>query len=47
VGIYRVTAATVQSKLFGNPLLHFMLEYQARIDKLLGLVSDDDSKLEL
>ena len=46
-GMYKVTAETVQAKLFGNPLLHFMTEYRARLYHLLGLVADDDSIIEL
>jgi hypothetical protein len=37
IGAYSVVADILQSKLFGNPLEHLMIEYQSRIYRVLGL----------
>jgi hypothetical protein len=44
---YSAKAEVLQSKLFGNPLEHFMIEYQARIYKVLELESSRDKEMEI
>ena len=36
IGAYSVDADAIQKKLFGNPLEHFMIEYRARVYRVLG-----------
>jgi hypothetical protein len=40
-------AEVVQSKLFGNPLEHFMLEYQSRIYRVLDPEAPVEKKFEI
>lgn len=44
---YSATAGLLQSKLFGNPLEHFMIEYQARIYKVMDLESPLGKEIDI
>jgi hypothetical protein len=44
---YSTTAAILQSKLFGNPLEHFMIEYQARVYKVMDLESPLEKEMNI
>jgi hypothetical protein len=46
IGWYSVHANIVQTKLFGNPQEHFMIDYRARIYGVLGLEPPEET-LEL
>ncbi|KAI1125635.1 Alpha/Beta hydrolase protein [Nemania abortiva] len=47
IGAYSVEVDVLQSKLFGNPLEHFMIEYQSRIYRVLDLGKPIDKDMDI
>jgi hypothetical protein len=47
ISAYSVEGDILQSKLFGNPLEHFMLEYQSRIYRVLNIEAPTEKNDDL
>jgi hypothetical protein len=47
IGAYSARAEVLQSKLFGNPLEHFIIEYLSRVYCVLELEASNDKEMDI